>query len=103
MVMKREYRGQRSAEAMKNYILEMLKDQVVEVPHEAEAQHVEMLSLTKLRRSSTGLVLTRLVLEWLQQRLHLPVGGARAMRSVRRVRGTKRVLNDMRVFVYFSI
>uniref|UniRef100_A0A023FZC8 Putative thiol-disulfide isomerase and thioredoxin n=1 Tax=Amblyomma parvum TaxID=251391 RepID=A0A023FZC8_AMBPA len=41
MVMKREYRGQRSAEAMKNYILEMLKDQVVEVPHEAEAQHVE--------------------------------------------------------------
>uniref|UniRef100_G3MLT3 Thioredoxin domain-containing protein n=1 Tax=Amblyomma maculatum TaxID=34609 RepID=G3MLT3_AMBMU len=41
MVMKREYRGQRSAEAMKNYILEMLKDQVVEVPHEAEAEHVE--------------------------------------------------------------
>lgn len=41
MVMKREYRGQRSAEAMKNYILEMLKDQVVEVPHEGEAQHVE--------------------------------------------------------------
>lgn len=41
MVMKREYRGQRSAEAMKNYILEMLKDQVVEVPPEAEAQHVE--------------------------------------------------------------
>ncbi|XP_037283070.1 endoplasmic reticulum protein 44 [Rhipicephalus microplus] len=41
VVMKREYRGQRSAEAMKNYIIEMLKDQVKEIPHEAEAQHVE--------------------------------------------------------------